>query len=164
MTLLVFAAACAAGPVLHFLYEPLGRPRWLAPLLPVSESPWEHYKLVFWPLCAALAFMAARTGAGWRQWAVAACGACAHGFATMFGIFYFYVAALGVGRPLLAADIGSFYVTMGCGFALGLRLLARPAGVWTLPALALLALTAALLGRFSFSPPRAPLFRDGRAR
>ena len=54
MLWLIFVGFCAFGTVQHFLFVPLGRPRWLLWLLPVSESPWEHYKLAFWPLGGAL--------------------------------------------------------------------------------------------------------------
>lgn len=162
MTLLIFVAACTAGTIQHFLYRPLGSPRWLAPLLPVSESPWEHYKLAFWPLCAALGAAALCLGVSWQSWALAALLACAHAFCTMFGIFYFYVYGLGVGRPLLAADIGGYYLTMGCGYALGLRALTLYTAVWPgVCALALLLAAAVLLARWSVAPPALPLFRDG---
>lgn len=161
LTALLPVLAFLAGTVQHFLWRPLGAPALLAPLLPVSESPREHYKLAFYPLCAALLAQALRCGASWRSWALAALCACAHAFCTMFGIFCFYVCALGRGRPLLAADIGSYGLTMGCGWSLGLRVLARPVSP-AVGAGALAALLAALffIGRWSFFPPRLPLFRE----
>ena len=55
-TLLV---AWACGVVMHFLYRPLGQPRFLRALFPVSENVWEHFKMAFWPLCGAMAFVGA---------------------------------------------------------------------------------------------------------
>ena len=40
----------AAGTLLHFLYGWSGGSTWAAALSPVSESVWEHMKLLFVPL------------------------------------------------------------------------------------------------------------------
>ena len=38
------------GTILHFLYDWLGEPVWIAPFSGVNESTWEHMKLLFWPM------------------------------------------------------------------------------------------------------------------
>ena len=45
-----FAVVCLAGTILHFLYDWLGAPVWIAPFSGVNESTWEHMKLIFWPM------------------------------------------------------------------------------------------------------------------
>ena len=45
-----FATSSLLGTVLHFLYEWLGKPTWIAPFSGVNESTWEHMKLLFWPM------------------------------------------------------------------------------------------------------------------
>ena len=45
-----FATSSLLGTVLHFLYEWLGKPIWIAPFSGVNESTWEHMKLLFWPM------------------------------------------------------------------------------------------------------------------
>ncbi len=45
-----FAAVSLSGTLLHFLYEWLGEPLWIAPFSGVNESTWEHMKLLFWPM------------------------------------------------------------------------------------------------------------------
>ena len=45
-----FAVASLFGTILHFLYEWLGNPTWIAPFSGVNESTWEHMKLLFWPM------------------------------------------------------------------------------------------------------------------
>lgn len=45
-----FAATSLLGTVLHFLYDWLGGPLWIAPFSGVNESTWEHMKLLFWPM------------------------------------------------------------------------------------------------------------------
>ena len=120
---MIFGAACLVGMAQHFLYEPLGRPAALRWLLPTAESPWEHFKLAFWPLCAALALWGGLQGAAAGTILCACCLGASHAFCTMMGIYFFYRAALGVKRPVLWADIGNFYVTMLLGWRLGLRAL-----------------------------------------
>ena len=91
---MIFGAACLLGTVQHFLYEPLGRPAALRWLLPISESPWEHFKLAFWPLCAGLALWGGLQGAAAGAILCACCLAASHAFCTMMGIYFFYRAAL----------------------------------------------------------------------
>ena len=45
-----FAFTSLFGTLLHFLYEWLGSPVWIAPFSGVNESTWEHMKLLFWPM------------------------------------------------------------------------------------------------------------------
>ena len=45
-----FGVTSLGGTLLHFLYEWLGKARWIAPLSGVNESTWEHMKLLFWPM------------------------------------------------------------------------------------------------------------------
>ncbi len=45
-----FAVTSLLGTILHFLYDWLGKPTWVAPFSGVNESTWEHMKLLFWPM------------------------------------------------------------------------------------------------------------------
>ena len=45
-----FAVTSLLGTILHFLYEWLGEPIWIAPFSGVNESTWEHMKLLFFPM------------------------------------------------------------------------------------------------------------------
>ena len=158
----IFLTACALGTVQHFLFVPLGRPRSLMWLLPVSESPWEHYKLAFWPLGGALGAVALLTDGPLPAFLCAWWTAAAHGFCTMLGIYYFYRAALGVPRPVLWADILNFYVTMLCGWRMGLRvLLYAPGWAFGLSAGICLAAVALLFSAAAVLPPQKyPMFRE----
>lgn len=49
--LLMVAAAYIVATILHFTYGLLGRFPLFAGLMPISESIWEHLKLVFYPAC-----------------------------------------------------------------------------------------------------------------
>lgn len=50
---LIWAVAVSflIAAILHYAYDFLGEPALLAGLMPVSESIWEHLKLVFYPIC-----------------------------------------------------------------------------------------------------------------
>lgn len=158
----IFSLFCLLGTLQHFLYAPLGRPRRLMWLLPVNESPWEHCKLAFWPLGGALGAAALLLAASLPAFLTAWCAAAGHALCTMLGIYYFYRAALGVPHPVLWADICNYFITMLCGWRLGLRVLARdaawPAG---LTAGLLLSACALLFGTASALPPeKYPMFRE----
>ncbi len=161
----IFLVACIAGTVQHFLYEPFGRPRCLRWLLPVSESPWEHTKLCFWPLGGALVAAGRLLGAELSGilWAWLLAGA--HSIGTMLSIYYLYRAALGVPRPVLWVDIGNFFVTMLCAWPIGLRALVKERGwAFGLPAAALLGAVTILFQLMSGRPPKKyPLFREEHA-
>ena len=49
--LLLAAVAFIIAAILHFTYDLLGRFPIFSGLMPVSESIWEHLKLVFYPIC-----------------------------------------------------------------------------------------------------------------
>lgn len=158
----IFLLYCLFGTVQHFLYRPLGRPRSLVWLLPVSESPWEHCKLAFWPLGGALGTVTLLAGLPLRAFVWAWFAAAGHGLCTMLGIYSFYRWALGVRHPVLWADIGSYYVTMLLGWRLGLRALLHPAGhAAALFAGIALAACALFFAWASVLPPtKYPLFRE----
>ena len=50
--LIGFAFTSLLGTILHFLYEWLGKPYWIASFSGVNESTFEHMKLIFWPMFA----------------------------------------------------------------------------------------------------------------
>ena len=158
----IFLLFCAIGTVQHFLYRPLGRPRWLRWLLPISESPWEHCKLAFWPLGGALGTAALLTDQALSAFVRAWFAAAGHGFCTMLGIYCFYRWALGIGRPVLWVDIGNYYVTMFLGWRLGLRVLQQPAncGIAILAALSLAACALFFIRASAAPPTKYPLFRE----
>lgn len=157
---LFFAWAC--GVVMHFLYRPLGEPRFLRALFPVSENVWEHYKMAFWPLCGAVAFVGTQGARPWTSVAVAVLAATLCAMVIMFGVFYTYVVGLGVGKNLLWADILSFCAVMATGYWVGLQVLSRPfSAAWGGAAAGVLAAEVVLLHCLSFDPPDLPMFRDG---
>ena len=45
-----FAVTSLGGTLLHYLYEWLGKPIFIAPFSGVNESTFEHMKLLYWPM------------------------------------------------------------------------------------------------------------------
>ena len=161
MLFTLFLAACLAGTVMHFLYAPLGAPGFLAPFLPVSESPWEHYKLAFWPLCAALIFWGIKNGAETAAILCSCLAAVLSAAFVIFGIYYTYTAGFDLGPSVLWVDILSYYIAMYIAFCLGIRVMASaPAPVFGFVSAMGLILIALALAVFSFRPPRFPIFRS----
>lgn len=163
MRIWIFIIAAAIGTAAHFLYAPLGRPRWLAFLLPVSESPWEHAKLVFWPLLGTVAVLAYQEGQPWPAAITAGFAGAMHAIAAMLGLHYAVRFGLADGRPILWVDILTFFLSLGSGYWISLGLLAAPIPepVGILCGLFLLVL-ACFFQWGSLNPPPQNVFRDGR--
>ena len=116
--LLAFAAAVVAGACLHFLYDLL--PCTVTALLaPVSESLWEHGKLLYWPSLVTGLVLRNRPGA--RAFSLLL------GTAVMMAVGWLYHIPLG-GESLLF-DIVLYILAMG--ICLLLRLWAPRS--WSLP-------------------------------
>lgn len=115
-----FVFTSVVGTLLHFVYEWSGRNAVIGLFVPVSESTWEHLKMLFfpaviWAVSGALAYR--KKGEGKRLFAACAEGICA-GLFVIVGFFYTYTGILGF--HLLAMDILAFllgvlavYVTAG---------------------------------------------------
>ena len=163
MRIWLLIAAAVVGTAAHFLYVPLGRPRWLVLFLPVSESPWEHAKLVFWPLLGAVALLAYREGHFWPAAVTAGFVGAMHGIAAMLGLHYAVRFGFAQGSPILWADILTFFLSLGSGYVIALGLLRAPVPAWAgiLCGLCLLVL-ACFFQWGSLNPPPQNVFQDGR--
>ena len=148
------------GALLHFVFDWLGAWRPLALIAAVNESVWEHLKIAFWPGLAWAAIERRRCAPG-AHWAAAGFGLFAAVAAIVAG-FYGYVAVLG--DHLLALDIGLFAIAILIGriAALALPPLLTRAPLWRGIGLTLLVGQAVAFSLFTFAPPQAELFRDGR--
>ena len=140
------AAIVIAGTLLHFVYGWSGRNPLIGLVSPVSESVWEHTKLLVVPVVVAGAVEAVLLHdvrrVVWATLVEAILGALA-----IVAIFYTYTGALGTG-PILWVDITSFVLVVAGGQWLYLRVLLSnqitvpPAVVSVLGLLALLVLHA----------------------
>ena len=138
--LLAFVCACAAGVLLHFVYQ------WLpcavtALISPVKESLWEHVKIILWPYLAAALLLHRRDRTGLRPWLLT----CLILVALLLSVGYLYHILLGM---------------VALGFLLP-RLFPGPweGFGWELVAWLVVAVGVAVV-LFTFWPPEGPLFAD----
>lgn len=153
--LIAFAAAVLGGSLLHFVYD-FFPSAVTAVFAPVSESLWEHLKLIYWPYLIAF-FALACTGKGepHAPWLLSLLilSAALEGIAYLFHII--------CGGESLFFDVALFVLLMAVGFLLP-RLLRPAAGRPLLTALLWLLVLALgfVLLIFTWYPPRGPLFSD----
>ncbi len=154
--IVAFLLASLAGVILHFVYN------WFpstatALIAPVSESLWEHSKLIFFPgLVASLVLSYGRPGglSGWLFSLVVAC--CA-----MLAVAYLFHIVLDIHS--LPFDIGLYFAAMLLLFWLAPRLGGKFGGwLWLVP-LAMTIIFWVLLTLFTFSPPQGNLFQNHEA-
>ncbi len=151
--LILFAAATVGGACLHFLYTLLPCVA-TALVAPVSESLWEHVKLIYWP-CLITGMLLSRTDPtllGQQAFALLAA------VAGMLAVGYFYHIPL-QGDSLLF-DIVLYVLMMALFFLLPHKL---PQPFWQRHR-DLLVLLVLILGGvtllFTFLPPNGLLFAD----
>ena len=144
-----------AGSALHFLYDLWPNPL-TAVFAPVSESVWEHLKLLFWPFLAAgfaLTRGQAEKPAAWSGFLLAELGM------PVFLIGIYYTLHAGFGVQSVYADIGLYYLTLGLGFAAALRVNRSGRLGWLAGVLVILTgLYGAALILFTLAPPELPIF------
>lgn len=153
--LLAFVLATLGGTLLHFVYDFV--PNVLTAMLsPVSESLWEHLKLLYWPYLVALLILTRKgdngTAAPWLLTLLLICGA-------MLGIGWWYHVVFG-GESTFS-DIALYVLLMAVGFFLP-RLLGRlPFTGWMTALLWMLVLALGFfLIFFTWRTPRGILFVD----
>ena len=145
-----------AGSALHFLYDLWPNPL-TAVFAPVSESVWEHLKLLYWPFLAA-AFVLARGADDARsRWCGLLAGLLA---APLLLLGAYYLLACGFGVHRLWLDLLLYVLAMGAGFFLAFRLQRRALPGWLCGLFVIAAgVYGAALALFSFAPPELPIFR-----
>ena len=100
------------GTVLHFTYDWSGSLPPVGLIAPVSESVWEHLKLLFFPM---LIFGLFTLGKERNPCQISAyCGGILFGVFLIPTLYYLYVMILGTN--FLAADISIFYLSVIAAF------------------------------------------------
>lgn len=150
------------GTISHFVYEWSGDCVLLGFFFPVSESTWEHMKLLFFPMLLFSAFL------GKRREAEIPCLTSALFFGTLFGtflipvLFYTYTGVLGRNYPAL--DIATFVLSVLLAFLAVYRLaLSCRAESWLLVLELLLFLLVVCFFVFTYHPPALGIFADPTA-
>jgi hypothetical protein len=154
-----FAVTSLLGTLLHFLYDWLGRAPWIAPVSAVNESTFEHMKLLFVPMLLYTAvqsrFFRDRT-----DFFCVKLKSILLGLLLIPVLFYTYNGA--IGKSPDPVNIAIFFISAAIASIYEVRAFKSRTAVCRHPrlAVAILLVTAALFGLFTFFPPEIGLFRD----
>ncbi len=162
--LLALLIIVAIGGLMHFTWERvagIGALRWLAVLVPVNESNWEHAKMSTWTLLIwALIMLWRRKGVrNIKEWLMPTALTVWSAYIVMF--------ALHSAVPLAFGEVGiiKYVGTFALGIAHGIMVFrisskwALSTKFWLIGALLLLGMLAMLV-TFTYYPPHIPLFID----
>ena len=154
-----FSVTSLGGTLLHFLYDWLGKPVWIAAFSGVNESTWEHMKLLFWPMF----IFALVESLFFREredfWCVKLRGILL-GLALIPVLFYTYNGAICKSPDWL--NIAIFFIAAAAAYLYEARAFRRekvPCRHATAAVFALL-LLGALFVLFTFKTPRLGIFLD----
>ena len=155
-----FALTSLFGTLLHFLYEWLGTPLWIAPFSGVNESTFEHMKLFFWPAALFALFESPFFRERRDFWCIKARGI----FLGLFLIpFFFYMYNGVIGKSPDFINIAIFFISAGIAFFFEAKELRQDRGKDRCKptlALTLILVMALLFVVFTFFPPKINLFLD----
>ena len=152
---LAFVLTAAAGTLLHFGYDLCPSPL-VGLICPVSESVWEHLKLLYWPFLAA-GFVLNRKAID----AQAAWSGTLTGLLTMpaFLLGVYYTLESGFAYTAGWLNIALYALSLALGYYLAAKLSKTGALSWLCGVLVILAgLYGAALILFTMAPPALPIF------
>ena len=154
-----FAVVSLLGTVLHFLYEWLGEPLWVAPFSGVNESTWEHMKLLFFPMLIFAVFQSFFFREYGGFWCIKLRGILSGLFSIPI-LFYTYNGAIEKSPDWL--NIVIFFISVAISFCYETKLF-RSGKVKcksTKLAITVLIVVITLFVTFTFYPPSLGIFRD----
>ena len=154
-----FATVSLGGTVLHFLYEWLGEPLWIAVFSGVNESTWEHMKLLFWPMLV----YAIAESFFFRAYGSFICikvRGILLGLILIPIIFYTYNGVIGKSPDWI--NIAIFFISAGVAFIYETKALTKDTAQCRSKRLAIgvLCLLGVLFAIFTFRTPTLEIFRD----
>lgn len=149
------------GTLSHFCYEWSGHNTFVGLLCPVSESVWEHIKLLFFPMLLYSFFVIRKTKAAFPCAASGLMSGLLTGCLLIPVLYYTYTGILGY--HIAPVDIGIFFVSTAAAFFTAYRLtLSCQKQKNSRILYALVFLLAVLFVYFSVKPPALPLFQPPR--
>ena len=122
-TLAGFLWTAAAGTLLHFVYDRSGGSPLIAAFSAVSESMWEHMKLLFVPMFLFTVVQIGFLGKTYPNLLAVRAVSILTGLALIPVLFYTYSGA--VGNGVTAVNVAIFYAAALAAFVLDARLLRR---------------------------------------
>ncbi|MBE6635433.1 MAG: hypothetical protein E7617_04460 [Ruminococcaceae bacterium] len=158
-SLVGFAVSSLFGTILHFLYEWLGEPRWIAPFSGINESTWEHMKLLFWPMLI-FAAVQAFFFRGERAFICIKLRGILLGISLIPIIFYTYNGVIGSSPDWI--NITIFFVSAAAAYIYEAALFKKGTAECRHPIAAALSLgiIAVMFVIFTFYPPGLAIFMD----
>lgn len=153
--ILLFVALSVSGPLVHYYAPLLCRIPVLAAFVPVSESVWEHLKLLFFP--AALVLLLRYLVTGNLQKGIATTFAAGLWRAMLLMVCGFYTCTGILGKLWLPADIALYYICV-IFLVLYIRRHATGQKKSSLPGILFLILMAGCLIWFTYHVPQMGLF------
>ena len=147
----------AMGALSHFVYEWTDQNQLAGLFVPVSESTWEHMKLLFFPMLLIALLLTALLKRSHPHIFTGMLAGLLAGTAAIPVLFYTYTGVLGYN--ITAVDIAIFYVSLALGFYTAYRLTISDHAQSLqplLPCLTLLMFAAFIL--FSYNPPSLGIF------
>ena len=159
LNILAFIIIGTVGTLWHFFYDWSNYNDIIGVFAPVSESIWEHQKLIFYPTLIYSVFEYFAVGKRVKNYIPAVTAGIIAGIISMISLFYTYSGVLGF--TVEAVNIAIFFV--GLFITLAVRnciikngMLESRTAVFV--SLFLLVLLAVLFGVWSFNPPSIGLF------
>ena len=154
---LAFLLTALAGSALHFGYDLCPSPL-VGLICPVSESVWEHLKLLYWPFLAAGFVLNRRAQDSQAAWSGTLAGLLIMP-AVLLGIYYTLESGFSFTAGWL--NIALYVLCLALGFRLSAKLLASGALSWLCGVLVIATgLYGAALILFTMAPPSLPIFLD----
>lgn len=149
---------CLFGSLSHFFYEWSGSLKLIGYFSPVSESTWEHIKLIFFPMLLYTVPAYGRLKENYPCILPSLLAGNLLGCALIPALFYTYTGILGYN--LLFLDIAVFIFAAAAGFYCAWRL-AQSCRIqkFRIPLLLLTGVLAVLFFFFTYAPPGLPLFQ-----
>lgn len=145
------------GTLAHFFYEWSGSNTFVGYFTPVSESVWEHIKLLFFPMLLYIVFITPKLKADYPSIFSGLSSGILLGTFLIPVLFYTYTGILG--QDSVVMDITVFVVSVILAFYTGYRLtLSCKMQKYTIPLLLALCILALCFFLFTYSPPSLGLF------
>ena len=154
-----FSVTALGGTLLHFLYDWLGKPWWIASFSGVNESTWEHMKLLFWPMFIFAIVQSFFFREREDFWCVKLRGILL-GLLLIPVLFYTYNGVIGKSPDWL--NIAIFFITAAVVYIYEVRLYNKENLRCRSPkaAVAVLCVIAFLFVLFTFRTPEIAIFKD----
>ena len=157
--LMGFAVTSLAGTILHFLYDWLGKAKWIAPFSGINESTWEHMKLLFCPMLAYAIIQSFFFKNTRNFWCIKLRGIML-GLTLIPVIFYTYNGVIGKSPDWI--NIAIFFISAAISYVYEIKLFNKNTFKCKNPKLAILTLCliALLFVTFTFNPPTLAIFKN----